>query len=96
MQTNSANCAVWCAGVILLGRISYKRTLTPILAMCQAASEPASPAPITFTVGVDAIQNSSFLSDHTVDSIEVIIPEKLAEYKQSRWLVINVASDSIH
>src|SRR5271165_1957563 len=45
-HTNSANCAVWCAGVERTGRISYNSTGTPRRAHCHAASDPASPAPI--------------------------------------------------
>ena len=45
-QTSSAKFAVWCAGVERTGRISYSSTATPRRAHCQAASEPASPAPM--------------------------------------------------
>ena len=48
-QTNSANSAVWCAGVDRTGRISYSSTGTPRRANCQAHSDPASPAPIILT-----------------------------------------------
>ena len=36
------------AGVNLLGFISKSRTFIPCFAICQAASQPARPAPITF------------------------------------------------
>ena len=47
LQTNSANSLVWWAGVELRGLISTSFTAIPELAICQAASQPASPAPIT-------------------------------------------------
>ena len=40
---------MWCAGVDLMGLISTNLTGTPKFATCQAASEPARPAPITIT-----------------------------------------------
>jgi len=46
-QTSSAKPPVWCAGVGVVGRISCSTTWTPASASCQAASDPASPAPIT-------------------------------------------------
>ena len=49
LQTNSPNSSVWWAGVYLKGLISTNLTGTPELATCQAASEPARPAPITIT-----------------------------------------------
>jgi hypothetical protein len=45
-QTSSANLSVWCAGVDLMGRISYNSTSMPRRAHCHAASQPASPAPM--------------------------------------------------
>src|ERR1019366_1697406 len=45
-QTNSAKFALWWAGVERMGRISNSSTATPRRAHCQAASEPASPAPM--------------------------------------------------
>ena len=45
-QTSSASPDVLCASVILSGLISYKRTFTPNLAACHAASQPARPPPI--------------------------------------------------
>ena len=45
-QTISARCSVLCAAVSSLGRISYRVTLAPALAACQAASDPARPPPI--------------------------------------------------
>jgi hypothetical protein len=48
-HTSSAKSAVWCASVILTGRISISRTPMPRRASCQAASLPASPAPTTVT-----------------------------------------------
>ena len=45
-HTNSAKFAVWWAGVERTGRISNSSTATPRRAHCQAASEPASPAPM--------------------------------------------------
>ena len=49
LQTNSPNSLVWCAGVEWMGLISTSFTGTPKLAICQAASLPARPAPITIT-----------------------------------------------
>ena len=46
LQTNSAQLSVLCAAVRLTERISYKTTGTPLSAACQAASDPANPAPI--------------------------------------------------
>src|ERR1700690_1030957 len=48
-QTRSARPSVRCASVILAGRISCSTTRTPALATCQAASEPARPAPTICT-----------------------------------------------
>ena len=49
-QTSSAKSAEWCAGVILSGFISWSSTAMPRSASCQAASQPARPAPITVTL----------------------------------------------
>src|SRR5207237_10029597 len=49
-QTSSASPSVRCASVMRAGRISCSTTGTPDLATCQAASEPARPAPITCTM----------------------------------------------
>ena len=49
LQTNSPNSPVWWAGVDLKGLISTNFTGIPEFATCQAASEPARPAPITIT-----------------------------------------------
>ena len=49
-QTNSARPSVSCASVMRSGRISCKITGTPARAICQAASEPARPPPITWIV----------------------------------------------
>ncbi|MGY3458821.1 hypothetical protein ACVWW5_004271 [Bradyrhizobium sp. LM3.4] len=48
-QTSSASPSVRCASVMRVGRISCSTTGTPDLATCQAASEPARPAPMTCT-----------------------------------------------
>src|SRR3981081_783132 len=48
-HTSSASPSVRCASVIRSGRISCRTTATPDLATCQAASEPASPAPTICT-----------------------------------------------
>ena len=48
-QTSCAKCPSLWAGVMRLGRISYKSTLKPRLANCKAASQPARPPPITRT-----------------------------------------------
>ena len=48
LQTSSAKSGLLWAGENFLGFISYKSTKIPILASCHAASQPASPAPITF------------------------------------------------
>ncbi len=47
-QTSSASPCVRCASVIRTGRISCRTTGTPLSAICQAASEPASPPPTTW------------------------------------------------
>ncbi len=52
LHTSSAKFPVRCAGVIFTGRISNRRTRTPCFAAASAASDPASPAPITVMVGV--------------------------------------------
>ena len=49
LHTNSARFSVECAPVVLCGRISYKSTLIFLFANCNAASQPARPAPITIT-----------------------------------------------
>ena len=51
LQTSSANSGEWWAGDFFFGRISKRVTLTPALAICHAASDPARPAPITITDG---------------------------------------------
>src|SRR6266478_5030580 len=48
-QTSSARPSVRWASVIRRGRISCRITRTPVLATCQAASEPARPAPTICT-----------------------------------------------
>ena len=48
-QTSSARPSVRCASVIRSGRISCSTTGMPALATCQAASEPARPAPTIWT-----------------------------------------------
>src|SRR6266851_5956480 len=48
-HTSSARPSVRWASVIRLGRISCRATRTPDLATCQAASEPARPAPTICT-----------------------------------------------
>src|SRR5688572_17421885 len=50
-HTSSAKCSVRWAGVSLWGRISHNSTEHPSSAACQAASLPASPAPIMVTFG---------------------------------------------
>ena len=57
-QTSSAKSWLWWAGLIFWGFISYSPTEMPRLASCQAASQPARPAPITFT----SISRSPFWS----------------------------------
>src|SRR5260370_35530306 len=49
-HTSSARPSVRWASVIRPGRISCRMTGAPDLATCQAASEPARPAPTIFTV----------------------------------------------
>ena len=46
-QTSSANASVLWASVIRSGRISWITAETPAAAICQAASEPARPPPMT-------------------------------------------------
>src|SRR5262245_1782928 len=48
-QTSSASAAVLWAAVARTGRISCTTTGTPRAAICQAASDPASPPPMTCT-----------------------------------------------
>src|SRR5215831_7765343 len=48
-QTSSASAAVLWAAVVRSGRISWSTTGTPRAAICQAASDPASPPPMTCT-----------------------------------------------
>src|SRR5215831_12136553 len=48
-QTSSASAAVLWAAVVRSGRISCSTTGTPRAAICQAASDPASPPPMTCT-----------------------------------------------
>src|ERR1700716_3031656 len=48
-HTSSASPSVRCASVIRPGRISCRTTRMPALATCQAASEPARPAPMICT-----------------------------------------------
>jgi len=48
LHTSSASAAVLCAGVATDGRISYSTALPPPRAICQAASQPANPPPITW------------------------------------------------
>src|SRR5688572_5011913 len=50
-HTSSHRSGVRCAGDIAAGFISISVTRRPRSASCQAASEPASPAPITWTSG---------------------------------------------
>src|SRR5262249_27202983 len=63
-QTSSANFPVWCAGVDFSGRISYSSTAMPRRAHCQAASQPARPAPIIFgfIASLLEIANRSFIA----------------------------------
>src|SRR5918995_562108 len=51
-HTSSAKCSVRWAGVSLRGRISHNSTEQPSSAACQAASLPASPAPMMVTFGI--------------------------------------------
>ena len=62
-QTSSASASVLCTGVARTGRISCNTTGTPRDAICQAASEPASPPPMTCTVWV----RSSVIARNIVD-----------------------------
>src|SRR5215831_7333324 len=48
-QTSSASAALLWAAVVRNGRISWSTTGTPRAAICQAASDPASPPPTTCT-----------------------------------------------
>src|SRR5437868_12036869 len=52
-HTSSARPSVRWASVIRAGRISCSTTRIPALATCQAASEPARPAPTIWTVSDD-------------------------------------------
>src|SRR6266853_380293 len=78
-QTSSARPSVRWASVIRWGRISCRTTGIPDLATCQAASEPARPAPIICTVraiktdiGQFAIAKLGQFAD-----IALIVPERL-------------------
>ena len=51
-QTNSANPSMWWAGENFFGFMSTSRTATPRRASCQAASQPARPAPTMVTLFV--------------------------------------------
>src|SRR5215510_8669214 len=62
-QTSSASAALLWAAVVRNGRISWSTTGTPRAAICQAASDPASPPPTTCT----ARRRSSVMGrDHLV------------------------------
>jgi hypothetical protein len=52
-QTSSAKAELRCAGVERTGRISQSSTWKPRRASCQAASEPARPAPTMRMVFID-------------------------------------------
>ena len=73
LQTNSAQASVLCAAVRLVERISYKTTGTPLSAACQAASDPANPAPImvrkSFTKNYQAA-SLVFLNPHSGQRVE--------------------------
>src|SRR5581483_3432514 len=58
-QTSSARRSVVCASVPRTGRISKRSTATPRRASCQAASQPASPPPITVTRAVMSGERSA-------------------------------------
>ena len=62
-QTSSASLSVWWASVGRTGRISYRRTVTPWWASCQAASLPANPPPMTVTERGNVSSISCLLED---------------------------------
>ena len=53
-HTSSPKSGLWWAGVILWGFISQSSTGMPRWASCQAASQPARPAPMTMTGSIRA------------------------------------------
>src|SRR5260370_9696346 len=88
-QTSSASELVRCASVILVGRISCRTTRTPALATCQAASEPARPAPMICTVSeaawvaVIARQVAPFPPQWNVPERKTITPAQGGRYQSS-------------
>ncbi|CDD54323.1 unknown [Ruminococcus sp. CAG:379] len=58
-HTSSAKVSAWWAGVCFFGFISYKATDRPAWAICQAASQPASPAPMTRIIPSGSAQSRS-------------------------------------
>ena len=49
-QQSSQKRSELCAGMRFFGFISIRRTFAPLFAACHAASQPARPAPTTYTV----------------------------------------------
>ncbi len=58
LQTSSASRSVLWTAVATTGRISWSVTGTPIEAACQAASLPASPPPMMWTIGEIVIRQA--------------------------------------
>ena len=74
-QTSSARPSVRCASVIRWGRISCSTTGMPALATCQAASEPARPAPTIWTGSEE---------DLTAVDLVVVMAPQLARFRAER------------
>src|SRR5437016_7240584 len=91
IASSSASESVRCASVILVGRISCKTTCTPALASCQAASEPARPAPTICTVSeaawipVMARQVAPFPLQWNVQKSKTITPAQGGRCRFVTW-----------
>src|SRR5690606_12105048 len=92
LHTSSANLSVWCAGVRVTGRISYKVTGTPCEAICQAASLPAKPAPITVTFDVVLNVMTPFRSERRSGQLAAAAPASLCVLLFFRQLFAMAAS----
>src|SRR5215212_7404905 len=76
-QTSSAKCCVRWAGVSLNGRISHSSTEQPRFAACQAASLPASPAPIMVTLGIKEDPPLVALQELILRQVELVLPKAI-------------------
>src|SRR5262245_43435724 len=86
LHTISARCAVACASVRRVGRISNSSTATPRRANCQVASVPASPPPITRTMfSMSAYPTEQiYLSSHMIAAPAIMLEQLLALVLQRR------------